>query len=160
MTRIAAFSIAGLVVLADRLSKVWIERNVSMWDSHTVIPNVFNIVYTRNSGAAFGILHDAPDWLRATVLIGVSTIVMSIILWLIWKDVQGRFPLALLAGGAIGNLYDRIIHGSVTDFLQVFIGSYEWPSFNVADSAITIGAILMALDMFRKRTPAHAPQAH
>ena len=147
--------------MADRLSKIWIERNISMWDSHPLISNVLNIVYTRNSGAAFGILHDAPDWVRMLVLIGVSSLVLGIILWMIWKETQGRFALALLAGGALGNLFDRIFYGSVTDFIQVFIGSYEWPSFNIADSAISIGAVLIALDMFRKRTPSpHASQTH
>lgn len=129
-----------------------------MWDTHPVIPGVFNIVYTRNPGAAFGLLKDAPEFVRTIVLIGISTVILGVIAWMLWKESTGRWPLALIFGGAAGNLYDRLVYGSVTDFIQVFIGSYEWPSFNIADSAITIGAVLLALDMLKTRTPSHVSQ--
>jgi signal peptidase II len=104
-------------------------------------------------------LSDAPDGLREFLLIGVSLAVMGLIIWMLIQAVRGATPstgwtriaLGLVLGGAAGNLYDRIVSGSVTDFIQVFIGSYEWPSFNVADSAITVGAVLLGLDMLRSR---------
>lgn len=158
MSRTTPFLIAGLIFVLDRGTKVLIERNVSMWDSHPVIPNIVNIVYTRNTGAAFGLFRDAPEMVRAVLLIGMAAAILCVLAWMLWKEATNPWPLALLLGGAAGNLYDRAVYGSVTDFIQVFIGSYEWPSFNVADSAITVGAILLALDMLKTRTPKHAPQ--
>jgi signal peptidase II len=153
------FLLATCVFLLDRVTKMAIESRVSMWETIVLIPGVLNIVYTRNRGAAFGILSDAPDGLREFLLIGVSLAVMGLIIWMLIQAVRGATPstgwtriaLGLVLGGAAGNLYDRIVSGSVTDFIQVFIGSYEWPSFNVADSAITVGAVLLGLDMLRSR---------
>lgn len=149
------FLLAGAIMLLDRVTKMAIEARVSMWDTIVLIPGVLNIVYTRNRGAAFGIFADAPDGWREFFLIGVSIAVMGLIVWMIVQS--GGSPkstllgLGLVLGGAAGNLYDRMASGSVTDFIQVFIGSYEWPSFNVADSAITVGAILLGWDMIRTR---------
>lgn len=158
MTRGSALGIAALIVALDRVTKLAIERTMSVWDSHAVIPGIFNIVHTRNRGAAFGLLHEAPEWVRSTLLAGVALAIVAGIVWMIWKDSGDRVPLSLILGGAIGNLYDRIASGAVTDFLQVFIGSYEWPSFNAADSAITIGAIWIGLGMLRNQR--YVPQAH
>jgi signal peptidase II len=93
------------------------------------------------------------------VLVGGSLLILLMIAWMLWRDqTPGRWALALILGGAAGNLYDRILIGSVTDFIQVFLGSYEWPSFNVADSAICIGAGLIALDLLKGRK--YVPQAN
>ena len=171
-SRIRALTIALAVLSIDRLSKVWIETKVSPYETIVVIPDVFNIVSTRNRGAAFGVLSTAPDIIRLIVLIGLALIVLALIGWMLWKatrvDAPGsalnRLALSLVLGGAVGNLWDRIVQGSVTDFLQVFIGSYEWPSFNVADSAICIGATLMAIDLLmqsRKQTePKNVPETN
>ncbi len=156
--RLALF-VASAVILLDRVTKIAIERSVTVWDTHPVIPGVLNIVHTRNRGAAFGILGDAPDGIREFLLVGVSIVVTLLVAWMLLQAVRGatastgllRLALSLIIGGAIGNLYDRITRGSVTDFIQVFIGSYEWPSFNVADSAISIGAVLLIADMLRAR---------
>lgn len=162
---------AGLVFIADRATKLLIEAKIGYWDTVEVIPGIFNIVHTRNRGAAFGILQTAPEWLRLTVLVGLSLIILGVIVWMLWQATRPgkpgpallRWALALVMGGATGNLYDRALRGAVTDFLQVFLGSYEWPSFNVADSAICVGAVLMALDLLTNKEPekeSHVPEAH
>ncbi|MCX6597869.1 MAG: signal peptidase II [Acidobacteria bacterium] len=142
---------AGLIVALDRVTKVLIEQKVALWDTIPVIPGILNIVYTRNRGAAFGLLNDAPELLRKVLLIGVSLVILGFIVRMLLTQSESRLALTLVLGGAVGNLYDRIVYGSVTDFIQVFLGSYEWPSFNVADSAICIGAGLLALEIFRPR---------
>lgn len=170
--RLAGFGIAALVLLLDRVTKILIERNLPQWDAYVVIPGVFNIVHTENRGAAFGMLaNSATEW-RAFVLVGLSLVVTVFVVAMLWQSTAPssrngwgiRCALALILGGAIGNLYDRLAQGAVTDFLQVFLGSYEWPSFNVADTAISVGAGLLLLDLIRhRRQPAgsrNAAQAH
>lgn len=142
------------VVALDRVSKLAILAQVSPWETIPVIPGIFNIVHAENPGAAFSMLADAPPLVRGVFLIGVSLLLMAIIGSMLWRlpAKSGLFlatALALVFGGAFGNLWDRAFRGTVTDFIQVYIGSYEFPSFNVADSAITVGAVLMALDLLR-----------
>ena len=154
--RLRAAIIAFAVVILDRLSKVYINRSYAPWDVTVVIPRVFNIVHAENQGGAFSMLADAPPLVRSVLLVGVSAMVMTgvgIMLLRLPKNTPWLMPtsLALVFGGAFGNLWDRVLRGSVTDFLQVFIGSYEFPSFNVADSAITIGAALLVMDLLRAR---------
>ena len=154
--RLRSAIIALAVVILDRLSKLYIQRSYAPWDVTVVIPRIFNIVHAENQGAAFSMLADAPPLLRGVLLVGVSGMVMTgvgVMLWRLPKKAPWLMPtsLALVFGGAFGNLWDRILRGSVTDFLQVFIGSYEFPSFNVADSAITIGAGLLVIDLLRTR---------
>jgi signal peptidase II len=151
----APFLLTAAIAGADRLTKVAVERNISFWDTVPVIPGVVNLVYTRNPGAAFGFLRDAPPEVRFAVLLLFSGLVAGVLAYLVWRGTEGRWVLAAILGGAIGNLYDRLVSGSVTDFVQVFIGSYEWPSFNVADSAISIGAVLILLSGLRR--PGRAP---
>jgi signal peptidase II len=159
-TRTAA--IIGAVVLVDYLTKFYIRAMFAPFDIYSVIPRVFNIVHTENPGAAFGMLADSGPW-RAFLLVGVSVIMMGVIGFLLWRprSVAGtvglphselaQVALALVFGGALGNVWDRLFRGTVTDFLQVFIGRYEFPSFNAADSAITIGACLLIIDLWRTR---------
>ena len=154
--RLRSAIIALAVVILDRLSKVYINRSYAPWDVTVVIPQIFNIVHVENPDAAFSMLAGAPPLLRSVLLMGVSALVMTavgIMLWRLPKNTPWLMPtaLALVFGGAFGNLWDRVLRGSVTDFLQVFIGSYEFPSFNVADSAITIGAALLAVDLLTTR---------
>lgn len=151
--RAARFGLAAMILVADRATKHWIETNVSPFDTRVVIPGVFNIVNTQNRGAAFGILNQADGPLRTVFLVGVASAMLVFIGIQLWRLPKSGWPdgnltpvaLALVLGGALGNLYDRIWRGSVTDFLQVFIGSYEWPSFNLADSAISVGAVLLMI---------------
>lgn len=153
--------IPGIFVL-DWISKRWIEKNVSFWDTHAVIPGLFSIVHAQNRGAAFSLLADAPDSVRGLVLVGLSGLVTCVVAWMFRRALAqsdtytaaGRLALALVLGGALGNLYDRILRGSVTDFLLVYWRDYQWPAFNVADSAITVGAILLLVDLWRQKETA------
>lgn len=165
MRRAVPWLTAAAIVLADHASKVWIESNIGPLETRVVIPEVFNIIYTRNKGAAFGLFANAPDAWRTLLLIVVSAAVLGFVVHLLWQAIRDghrsmQWALVLVLGGALGNLYDRVRYGSVTDFLQVFIGSYEWPSFNVADSCITIGAVLIGIEMIRGGKARRAPAPH
>jgi len=146
--------VAGIVVL-DRVTKLWIQASVSLHEVHTVIPGFFDIVHAENRGMAFGLFNDGESSLRRLLLVAVALVVLVVVARILWRmpadDAAGhRFTglsLALLLGGAVGNFYDRLFHGSVTDFLDFYVGGYHWPSFNVADSAITVGAVLLALSL-------------
>lgn len=152
-------AIIAAVVLLDRLTKLYIQANFSAFDIVPVIPGVFNIVHAENPGAAFSLLADAPLAVRQFVLVLLSGVISVIIAYLLFRPqppnpretVATPIGLSLVLGGALGNLWDRVAIGTVTDFLQVFIGPYEYPSFNVADSAIFCGAVLLIGDLWRGR---------
>ena len=156
--RTLPFTLAGVVVLLDRITKIWIESRVSFQETIPVIPGFFQIIHTRNRGMAFGLFSEGSSGFRTVLLVGVALVVLLLVAGLIWK-LPRRAPahekftaaaLGLILGGAVGNLYDRVLRGSVTDFLDVHAGDLHWPAFNVADSAITIGAVLVALDLLRR----------
>jgi signal peptidase II len=138
------------VVAFDRATKAWFETQTDENWRHQVVRHFIYLVHSRNPGIAFSLFADSHSpWLRV-LLIGGSLVVICVLAWLLVAGQGGSMTaagLALLLGGATGNLTDRILHGAVTDFLEVWIGSYRWPAFNVADSAITIGAILLILDV-------------
>jgi len=159
--RTLACLIAAGVFLLDRITKLVIDRLVPLWETREVIPGFFNIVHTENAAAAFSLFAGvAPAW-RRFFLIGSSATAAVLLAVLLWRDgtraVGSRMlsvGLALILGGAVGNLYDRIIPGTVTDFLELYLGTFRWPAFNVADSAISIGAGLVLLDLLMaKRAP-------
>jgi signal peptidase II len=141
-----------VTVFLDRLSKAVVEaKTVEGW-RHELVHNFIYLVHSKNPGIAFSIFADSrSDWVRYALIAG-SLVVIAILAWYLVaaKGVSSRSAagLALLLGGATGNLTDRILHGAVTDFFEVLFGSYRYPAFNVADSAITIGAILILLDVF------------
>jgi len=158
-------AIVATIVLLDRLTKWWIIANFSASDMHTILPGVFNIVHAENPGAAFGVFSQGHPALRAILLVGISSLVLMFVGKLLWTAPNPATPeppllraaLALVFGGALGNMIDRVFRGEVTDFIQVFIGAYEFPAFNVADSAITVGAVLLIgglarTEMLRRRT--------
>ena len=161
-SRIWSLLIAALVFVLDRATKVLIERNVSIWDTHQVIPGFFNIVHTKNRGAAFGMFSNGNSELRTFLLIGVSVAVLIFVAVLLLQPSRAGFSgsrttmigLSLVLGGAIGNIYDRIVSGMVTDFLEFYVGQWHFAAFNVADSAITVGAGLLLLDMWMSRKQA------
>lgn len=153
--------IPGIFAL-DWATKRWIEKHVSFWDNHAVIPGLFSIVHTQNRGAAFSLLAEAPDAVRGLVLIGMSGVVMLLVAWMFRGALTkpgrytaaGKLALAMVLGGATGNMYDRILRGSVTDFLLIYWRDWHWPAFNVADSAISVGAVLLLIDIWhQKETP-------
>jgi signal peptidase II len=157
--RLGTAAIAAVVVVVDRISKVYIQSSFSQWDVVPIIPRFFNIVHTENPGAAFGMFSDSTSEWRQVFLVAVSIVVMSVIAVMLWKPRPGGVKgsgfvpvgLALVFGGALGNVWDRLFRGTVTDFLQLFFGSYEFPSFNAADSAISVGAVLLLIDLWRTR---------
>jgi signal peptidase II len=156
-SRLWWLAIAVLVFVIDRATKRLIQSRVSFWDSYTVIPNFFSIVHTENRGAAFGMFAESASEWRSFVLIGLSLAVIGLIISILWRPMRGgmgdsavlRAGLALVLGGALGNVYDRIVQGTVTDFLEFYFGAYIFPAFNAADSAITVGAVLLLIDMWR-----------
>ncbi|HLH41796.1 MAG TPA: signal peptidase II [Bryobacteraceae bacterium] len=164
--RLSAAAVITAVVLMDRLSKMYIRASFTAWDITPVIPRFFNIVHTENPGAAFGMLAGSTSQWRIVFLIVISLAVMAVIGVMLWRPRQSglhessllRLGLALVFGGALGNVWDRLFAGTVTDFLQFFFGSYEFPAFNVADSAITVGAAFLVIDLWRTRRP-HIPES-
>ncbi len=155
--RLCAFAIAVGVFLLDRATKIVIRGRVDPSDTYIVIPGFFNIIHTENPGAAFSLFAGAPPELRNFFLVGLSVAALVLIGFLLWRpgglgDSRSlRVGLALIMGGAFGNVYDRIARGAVTDFLEFYLGSFQWPAFNAADTAITIGTALVLLDMLRPR---------
>jgi len=150
--------IVAVVVLAlDRFSKWIIASRLSLHGGITVIPNFFRIVHVENPGAAFGLFAESSYHWRLTLLIIFSLLALVIVAVLLWKNSEmvsaTGTALALILGGALGNLWDRVIAGHVTDFLEFHVGSYYWPSFNVADSAIVIGAVLLVGDILFSKAP-------
>jgi signal peptidase II len=141
--------IISSIVILDQVTKYLIETRVRLHDTITVIPGFFNITHVRNRGAAFGILASAPQLWRSLFFITVTLIAVAVIAVLIRKTHERLLVIsfALIAGGAIGNLIDRIRYSEVVDFVQWYVKTYYWPSFNVADSAISIGVGLLVIDM-------------
>lgn len=144
-------SLAGVVILLDQLSKFFISRLLEHSGS-LIVTNHFNLVLAYNKGAAFSFLSQASGWQRY-VFIALAFIAVLFILYLLTKHGHQKMfalALALVMGGALGNVIDRIWHGHVIDFLDFYIGRWHWPAFNLADSAITLGAILLILDELRR----------
>ena len=145
------FLIALIVLALDRLTKWTIAHRLSMHDTITVIPGFFRIIHTENPGAAFGIFADSPSPWKVALLIVFSMIALFIVSMLLWKNSHALtstgIGLSLILGGAIGNLWDRIVSRQVVDFLLFYVGRYQWPAFNVADSAIVIGAGLLVFEI-------------
>jgi signal peptidase II len=165
--RLIPFIIAAVVVALDRLTKDLIKTHFSAYDTLTVIPGLFNIVHTENPGIAFGMLASATGPWRAVLLIGFSAAVLIAISAMLLRpgsplDSILRTALAFILGGAFGNLYDRIVNGTVTDFVEVHAAQHYFPAFNVADSAITVGACLLLIDMWwaKERRVSHVSEAN
>jgi signal peptidase II len=146
--------IAVLAIVLDRVTKMWVEAHVPLGHNIVVWPHVFRISHVLNTGAAFSMFEGAKSQEIVRLgLIGFSVIAVFVVIGLLWK--MGRtvtitsVALALILGGAIGNLYDRVRFAHVVDFLEVHIVHYHWPDFNVADSCIVVGACLLLLEMLR-----------
>jgi len=142
--------IVALVVFLDLLTKEIAVRVLSD-KTITVIPNFFDFTLVWNKGAAFGVLAEAPQWVRTLILIVASAIAAIAVIVYTYANKNKLsnfeiFSLALIAGGAIGNLYDRIFLGKVRDFIDWHVFQYHWPAFNIADASITIGIALFAFN--------------
>ncbi|MDU9047564.1 MAG: signal peptidase II [Candidatus Electrothrix sp. Rat3] len=149
------FIIMVLVVVGDQLTKVSILDNFALYDSRVIIPGFFNLTFLLNSGAAFGMLSDMPLLWRQIFFITIAAV--ALVALVLMQRKMGKenawytLCFALIGGGAVGNVIDRVLYGSVVDFLDFYIGKYHWPAFNVADSAIFVGVtIFLLLQIFEK----------
>jgi signal peptidase II len=143
--------IAIIILLLDQVTKITMSRLLVYGQSEVITP-YFNLVMVYNQGAAFSFLANSGGWQR-WFFSGLAFVVSLAIIWMLWKNASQRlfcWSLSLILGGAVGNLIDRLIYGHVIDFLDFHIGTLHWPAFNVADSAITLGAALFVLDELRR----------
>ncbi len=156
--RITHFILAVLVVVLDRWTKRMVAAHIGMYTHIQIIPGFFRITHTENTGAAFSLFADSPSHWKTALLIGFSLIAMVIVSVLLWKQARALtltgIALSLILGGAVGNLWDRVASGRVVDFLLFYVKSYQWPVFNLADSAIVVGASLLVIEiLFAHQTP-------
>jgi len=146
------FGLAFLIIVLDQVAKLYFNGGYPYGVPHPVIPGFLNFTLTYNPGAAFSFLADAGGW-QKHVFTGLAFIVSG---WLGWNIVLGRFSClmnwaaAFIIGGALGNVVDRLVYGHVVDFIQVYYHDWYYPTFNLADSFICVGAALMVIDSFRK----------
>jgi signal peptidase II len=147
-------ALAGMVIIADQASKMWII-SVFAPGEHMALTPFFNLVIAFNSGAAFSFLADADGWQRwffVALALGIS----AWLIILLRKHAGERLmplALALILGGALGNVIDRFVHGAVVDFLDFYVAGWHWPAFNIADSAITVGVTLMLWQQLTHKSP-------
>jgi signal peptidase II len=148
---------SAAIVVCDQITKFAIREHMDAFSAINIIPGWLRIIHTENTGAAFGVLAEGNPVLRSVILIGISALVLLFVVSALLKRSASfapaltRLGLGLVLGGAVGNLYDRIARGAVTDFIEVYRGDWSFPAFNVADSAITVGAVLLLLDLLRTR---------
>jgi signal peptidase II len=152
--RLCYLAVAVSVIVLDQVTKALIVARVPLHATISVIPGFFDLTHVRNAGAAFGLFGGNPSPARTVLLTGVAAAVFFGVVLYAWRssvrDAVLQTALALIAGGAVGNLIDRIRFDFVTDFLRFYVGVHEWPSFNAADSAITVGVVLLAWDVLRR----------
>jgi len=157
------FLIALGIVCLDRVSKWLIARNISLHDNIQIIPDFFRLTHVENRGAAFGLFADSPSEWKIAILVLFSIVALVIVSALLWRNSHSMnttgVGLALILGGALGNLWDRLLSGKVVDFLLFYVGKYQWPAFNVADSAIVIGASLLVFEILFAKSAVHEKSA-
>jgi len=150
--------IALLVVLLDRWTKRLAAARIAMYAHIQVIPGFFRLTHTENTGAAFSLFADSPSHWKTAMLIGFSVVAMLVVSVLLWKQSHAvtitGIALSLILGGALGNLWDRVASGKVVDFLLFYVKQYQWPVFNLADSAIVVGASLLVIEILFHKAPA------
>jgi signal peptidase II len=154
LKRVHYLAITAVVIILDLWTKALVLRRIDLHEAIPVIPNFFQLVHVRNTGAAFGLGANASSKLVPLLLnVGAVAVFCVVVVYAIRSAVTDRVlqtGLHLILGGAIGNLVDRFRFGYVVDFLDVYVGRHHWPAFNVADSAICIGIALLFLDMRKK----------
>jgi signal peptidase II len=153
--------ITAAALILDRVTKWQVQRRIELHDGITLIPGFFRLIHLENPGAAFGFFSQTPTPLKLGVLIALSIVALVPVSVLLWRSSRAlsstSVGLALILGGAIGNLWDRLLHHRVTDFLLFYYRQYEWPAFNFADSAIVVGAVLLVVDLLFSPTPKDNP---
>jgi len=151
------FLIAALVVVFDRLAKWVVDKNIALHESVAVVPGFFHLTHVENRGAAFGLFAESPSEWKIAVLVLFSLVALVVVSALLWKNSHAMTTtgvgLALILGGALGHLWDRLVSGQVVDFLDFYVGSYHWPAFNLADSAIVVGALLLVTEILFSKSP-------
>jgi signal peptidase II len=156
-------AVALMVTVLDQVVKALVDRWMSLHESRVLLDGFLHLTYVRNRGAAFGILSDAELPYQSVLFSLVSALALLAIAVYAWRlPASSRLPrlaLALVIGGAVGNLIDRARLGYVIDFVDVFWGTYHWPAFNVADSAISVGVVLLVFDILRHPHGEPAPEA-
>lgn len=156
------FLLLSLAVLAlDQWTKWLVETRIELHRSIEVVPGLLHVSHVRNTGVAFGLFAANGEAAATWALTLAVALVLTGVAWFFWRapatDRALLAALSLVLGGAVGNLLDRVTTGAVTDFVAVYIGSYRWPDFNVADSAISIGIALLLIDAFRTPRPEPSP---
>lgn len=146
-------AVAGAVVALDQVTKAWVQAAFRLHESRPVVDGLFHLTYVRNPGAAFGLFSRYGEAFRRPFFLAVTAVALVVIGVVVKRLPSGRpwttAALALVFGGAVGNLVDRLRWGEVVDFLDVFWRTHHWPAFNVADSAITVGiTILVLIELF------------
>jgi signal peptidase II len=145
-----------IIVALDRWSKHLVAQHIRLYAHIEVIPGFFRITHTENTGAAFSLFADSPAPWKTGLLIAFSVIALAVVSVLLWRNQHTQFAtgvgLALIMGGALGNLWDRLARGRVVDFLLVYVKLYQWPVFNLADSAIVVGAGLLIVEILFHKT--------
>ena len=149
--------IVGLVVVLDQITKLVVLAKMPLYHSITVIPGFFNLTHVRNPGGAFSFMASGSHEIRNLLFIGVSVIAMGLIVYF-YRSTPKTHPylasaLAMIFGGAVGNLIDRLRFDEVVDFLDVYVGAYHWPVFNVADSSITVGITIFIAHLVFGKMP-------
>jgi signal peptidase II len=157
------FFIALIVLLLDRWSKHLVSVHIPLYTHIQIVPGFFRLTHTENTGAAFSLFADSPAHWKTGMLIAFSLVALVIVFGLLWTNARALTPagiaLSLILGGALGNLWDRLASGRVVDFLLVYVRQYQWPVFNLADSAIVVGAGLLVMEiLFTKAPKDHAPR--
>lgn len=150
------FAVIIVAIVADQLTKALVVDSLRLYESREIIPGFLNLVYVTNSGAAFSILADMNSPWRHYFFLCIGSVALVGLSVAYWKlrNVNRLYswPLALIAGGAAGNLIDRVRFGSVIDFLDFYVGNYHWPAFNIADSAICVGVgLFLLINIFETR---------
>ena len=154
------FGLAGLIVILDRLTKTIVLDMFAPGESR-VVAGFFNLVLVFNKGAAFSFLAAAQGW-QTPLFAAIAVLASCVIGFLIVRNTEKKlfsFGLALILGGALGNLYDRLVYGQVVDFLDFHAAGWHWPAFNIADAAITVGAAILIAESFMQREESREKQA-
>ena len=161
--RVSHFLLALCVFLLDRWTKHLVATRIAMYTHIQIIPGFFRLTHTENTGAAFSLFADSPSHWKTAMLIGFSAVAMVIVSILLWKQARALtltgIALSLILGGAVGNLWDRVASGRVVDFLLLYVKQYQWPVFNLADSAIVVGASLLVIEILFHKAPDQTPAA-